>query len=140
MLRERSDMKQIYKVQLYGGYVGLIAADSLEAAKKAAMSDQGSANVTSVSLASEEDIAWVKAMDGKIPETKPLLRLPSEWAREGFFVVEGPHMRIGANIDYYDHEGCKRQGTVKYYDGKTITIDGERTTIVTETFNVRHGR
>lgn len=126
----------IYKVTLYGGYVGLIEAASQEEADKTARCDQGRANVERVTLATEDDIAWVKAMGGPVPKA----RLPSEWAREGYFVVEGPHMRVGAQINYYDREGIKRQGKVKYYDGENITIDSERTTIVQETFTVRHGR
>ena len=60
-------MKQIYRVNLYGGYIGLIAADSIELARKQAMSEQGSANVTNVSLARPEDIEWVKTMGGAVP-------------------------------------------------------------------------
>lgn len=131
-------MKQIYKVTLYGGYVGLIEADSIEQANKDARCDQGRANVQRVELASEEDVQWVTAIGGPVPKRKR--QLPSDWAREGFFVVEADSIRVGANIDYYDRTGCKRQGTVKAYDGKTIVIDGERKTIVTETFNVRFER
>lgn len=131
-------MKQLYKVTLFGGYVGLIAAESIEAAKKQAMSEQGSANVQNVSRASEEDISWVKGMGGPVPGTET--KLPSQWAREGYFVVESWRPKAGEHCDYYDRDGCKRQGTVKSYDGKTITIDGERKVILTETFNVRFGR
>lgn len=130
--------KQIYKVQLYGGYVGLIAADSLVDAQALARCDQGRSNVQSVTLANAEDLAWVKAMGGPVPDIKP--KLPSEWAREGYYVVEGRDPKPGMQCDYYDREGIKRQGTVAVYDGASIVIDGERKTIVRETFKVRHGR
>lgn len=130
--------QQLYTATLYGGYCYLIKASSLEAANKQAMSESGSINVQGIRLANAEDIQWVTAMGGQVPELDPTL--PSEWARKGFFVVEGSHMRIGAHIDFYDHTGCKRQGTVKAFDGKTIKIDGERKVIVEETFNIRYGR
>lgn len=59
--------KQLYKVSLYGGYVGMISAESLEQAHRIALSEQGSANVQSVTLANKEDIAWVKGMGGQVP-------------------------------------------------------------------------
>mgnify|MGYP001309149463 CR=1 FL=1 len=131
-------MNQIYKVQLYGGYVGLIEAGSLDIANKIARSDQGAANVQSVSLASEEDIKWVKAMGGPIPGVRP--KLPSEWAKEGFFCLEGWKPKVGDYCDYYDHAGIKRHGKVAVFNGEVITIDGERTVIVKDTFTVRYGR
>lgn len=128
----------IYKVELYGGYIGLIEAKSLDQANKIARSDQGSANVQRVAEASEEDLSWVIAMGGRIPSSEP--KLPSEWAKEGIFDIGKWKPKVGDHCDYYDREGKKRQGTVKAYDGKTITIDGERTVIVTETFEVRGRR
>lgn len=68
-------------------------------------------------------------------------KLPSEWAREGYYVIEGAWSpKPGQNIDYYNSHGNKCQGVIKAYDGKTITIDGERKITVTETFKVRFGR
>ena len=133
-------MKQIYKVVLYGGYVGLISAESMDEAREIAMSEQGSVNVQGVGLASEQDIEWVKGMGGPIPNVKPKPRLPSEWAREGFYVVEGCTPKPGASCDYYDRDGRKRSGTIKAFDGENIVIDGLRTVIVEETFKVRYGR
>jgi hypothetical protein len=133
-------MKQIYAVEIHGGFISLIAADSFEQARKQALADDGSGNVKSVKLASEEDIDWVRAMNGYVPELKSKPTLPSEWAQQGYFVLEGWRPEVGAWCDYYDREGKKRQGTVKAFDGTTITIDGERTVIVTETFKVRQGR
>lgn len=131
---------KIYKVVLYGGYVGLIAAVSLEAARKMAMSEQGSSNVQGVALASEEDLAWVKGMGGPIPDIKPKSKLPSEWAKDGYYVIEGKRPKVGDSCDYYDREGRKRQGTIKAIDDESITIDGIRTVIIPETFKIRHGR
>lgn len=130
--------KKIYKVTLYGGYIGLISAVSLEEAKKKAMSEQGSANVQMVARASDEDIQWVKAMGGFIPD--PMPRLPSEWAKKGYYIVEGCTPKPGMACDYYDREGNKHHGTIKSYDGESITIAGERTVIVVDTFKVKHGR
>lgn len=126
----------IYKVNLYGGYIGLLAAASLEEARKKAMSEQGSANVTNVSLASENDIEWVRGMGGRVPETKR--KLPSEWAKEGYFVTkQGKRPVPGTSCDYYDREGNKQSGTITKFDGQRIWIDGERTVIVKEEFMVR---
>lgn len=130
--------QKLYTATLYGGYCYLVKASSIDNARKQALSEQGSCNLQHIAPASDEDIEWVRAMGGQVPELEPTL--PSEWARKGFFVVEGPHMRIGAHIDYYGHDGCKRQGTVTAYDGETIEIAGEHKVIVTEVFNVRHGR
>jgi hypothetical protein len=130
--------EQLYKVTLFGGYCGLIAASSLAEAKKVAMSEQGSSNVQYVAPATREDLEWVKGMGGHIPKMKPTR--PSEWAKEGVYVVEGFLPKPGMDIDYYDRDGCKRQGIIKSYDGETIVIDGLRTVIVEETFKVRHGR
>lgn len=135
----RIQMKQqIYAVTLYGGYVSLVKAFSLEAAHSIACLDDGRSNVQGVRLATKEDIEWVRAIGGAVPKLDPTL--PSEWAREGFYVVEGCRPKPGQSCDYYDREGRKRHGTVKSFDGQTITIDGERTVIVPETFNVRYGR
>lgn len=132
-------MKKIYKATLYGGYVYLIKASSYEDARKEALSEQGSCNVQHVELATQEDIDWVKAMGGVVPELDPVL--PSEWARRGFYVVEaGSRPKVGARCDYYDRDGIKREGTIKGYDGKTIVIEGERKVYVTDTFEIRHGR
>lgn len=131
----------IYKVNLFGGYLGLIAAKDLADARRKALSDQGSANVQNVSLALEEDIEWVRMMGGVVPHEQP--KLPSEWARDGFFVVEnnnGYKPKVGQACDYYDREGIKRSGTITYFDGKTIKIDGERQVVVKEEFSVRYGR
>lgn len=124
---------KIYKVVLYGGYVGLIAAVSLEAARKMAMSEQGSSNVQGVALADDHDIEWVKGVGGPIPNVKPRSRLPSEWAKDGYFVIEGKRPKVGDPCDYYDREGRKRSGTIAAIDGERIDIDGERTIIVKET-------
>lgn len=128
----------IYKVELYGGYIGLIEASSLDQANKIARGDQGAANVQRVVAATEEDLNWIRAMGGRIPSSEP--KLPSQWAKEGYFVLEGWRPKIGEHCDYYDRDGIKRQGTVKEYDGTTIVIDGERKVIVTETFEVRGRR
>ncbi len=131
----------IYAVTLYGGYIGLIQDSSLEAANKQARSDQGSSNVQSVRLATEEEIKWVEAMGGPVPfMPTPKTKSPSEWAREGVMVMEGWWPKVGDHCDYYDRDGCKRQGTVTYYDGKIIKIDGEIKVIVKEEFTVRAGR
>lgn len=129
-------MKNVYKVVLHGGFVGLIGADSLEQARRTANLEQGLTNVSSVSMATEQDIEWVMALGGKVPKL-----LPSEWAREGYFCIQGGWKpKVGDPCDYYDHDGNKRQGIVKAYDDKAIVIEGERKTIVTETFKVRFGR
>lgn len=136
---ERLQMKQqIYAVTLYGGYVVLIKASSIEQANKLARQDQGSANVQHVALAKPEDIDWVRAMGAPVPELDPVL--PSEWARKGFYVVEGRAPKPGSQCDYYDRDGNKRYGTIKSFDGQNIVIDGERVVIVEETFKVRYGR
>ena len=127
---------KIYKAVLYGGYVGLLMANSLEEARKSALSEQGSSNVQSVSLASEDDINWVKTMGGFVPELPP--RLASEWACKGYYLTSNRRrIKIGQCCDYYDRNGIKRSGTIKAYDGDTITIAGERTVIVDETFKVK---
>jgi hypothetical protein len=133
----------IYKVNLFGGYIGLISANSLTEAKKKAMSEQGSANVQSVYPADPEDIDWVRRMGGVVPSE--VSKLPSEWAKDGYFVVEknrtnGTIPKPGQLCDYYDREGIKRSGTITHFDGQTIRIDSERKTIVKEEFTVRYGR
>lgn len=132
--------QQIYAVTLYGGYVTLIKACLLEEANELARIDEGRANVQSVRLATKEDIQWFRGMGGAVPKLDPTL--PSEWAREGVYVVEGCTPKPGMSCDYYDRDGCKRHGTIKEFNpiAGVITIDGERTVIVTETFNVRYGR
>lgn len=129
--------QKIYKVNLYGGYIGLIAAIDLDSARKKAMSEQGSANVTNVSLATPEDIDWVKAMGGLVPKIRN--KLPSEWAKEGYYITKRKP-KVGDFCDYYDREGNKRVGTITAFDGQNIKIDGERTIIVKDTFKVIYER
>lgn len=130
--------EKIYAVSLYGGYMFLLKAPTLEAAKKEALADQGASNVQHVKLAHIDDINWVKGMGGAVPELDPVL--PSEWAQKGYYVVEGYRPKPGMHCDYYDRDGIKRQGTIKSYDGEMIVIDGLRTITVEETFKVKHGR
>lgn len=118
----------------------MIDANSLEEANKVARQDEGRANVQLVRLATKEDISWVEAMGGRVPSIASRPKLPSEWAKEGYFCLEGWKPKIGDHCDYYDREGRKRQGTVKAFDWETIVIDGERKITVEETFKVRSGR
>lgn len=57
-------LEKFYKVELYGGVMGIRTARSLKEAKKAAIREQGISNVKSVTLATEEDTEWFVAMGG----------------------------------------------------------------------------
>jgi len=63
-------MMKIYYVELYGGRCGLRVAASLGQATREALKTEGSNNVSGVSLATDEEISWVKAMGGYVPDVK----------------------------------------------------------------------
>ena len=130
---------KIFKVTLYGGYCYLEMATSYENARKQALSQDGSANVQHVEIATDEDVAWVRGMGGKVPE---LPTKPSEWAKKGYYVVDGWTPKVGERCDFYNHKGEKRPGIVKEYNpmAGTITIDEERIVLFPQTFTIRYGR
>lgn len=136
-------MTDIYKVELFGGYVGLIDADSLEEANIKARIDQGRANVERVALANDEDIQWNRGMGGQV--TRP--KLCSEWAMDGCFAINQYAPNVGDDCDYYDRQGVKRQGLVVALEDGEITFDSVRRVagpkpslkVVTETFKIRYG-
>lgn len=67
-------------------------------------------------------------------------KLPSQWAQEGYYVVERWTPKVGQECDYYGLDGNKYFGKIVKYDGKEISIEGERKVFVTDTFKVRFGR
>lgn len=71
---------------------------------------------------------------------KPIPKLPSQWAKEGYYVVERWIPTVGQECDYYGPDGNKYFGKIVKYDGKEISIEGERRVFVTDTFKVRFGR
>jgi hypothetical protein len=58
---------KLYYVSLYDGFCGLHANRTLRAAKSEVLKTKGTENLKSVSLATNEEIDWIKAMGGYIP-------------------------------------------------------------------------
>ena len=63
----RVRLPRIYKINLCSGHVGLIYAKSKPVANRRAICEWG-ANVKSVESATPEDVEWVRAMGGNVPE------------------------------------------------------------------------
>jgi hypothetical protein len=61
---------KMYKASLHNGTVGLYWAANHGNAVKQALEDEGRSNVRSVEDATDEDIAWVRAMGGYVPRVR----------------------------------------------------------------------
>ena len=59
---------KVYTVELWGGHIGLVTAETLKKAKCEAIDEEGKNNVSDVRLATEEEIEWVRAMGGYVPK------------------------------------------------------------------------
>ncbi len=66
---------KLYTVTLIGERVGLVAADTLREAKQEAAEANGRNNILSVTLATEEEIEWVRSMGGFVPTVET----PDPW-------------------------------------------------------------
>lgn len=49
-------------------------------------------------------------------------KFPSEWAINGYFLVQRYIPRVGDECDFYTRQGEKETGLIKFYDGQTIKI------------------
>lgn len=58
----------MYYVTAYGGRCGLMMARNLEHARSKALREVGTNNFQSVEKATEQQIAWVEAMGGRVPK------------------------------------------------------------------------
>lgn len=63
-------MGKLYAIKTYGGYIRIEMARTKNQARKSAEQFFSGSEIKEVSPATEEEIAWVKAMGGHVPEKK----------------------------------------------------------------------
>jgi len=60
--------KTLYQIDLTNGYCGMIAAYTVESAKKQALKEHGTNNLHGVHKATDEEIEHFKGMNGELPK------------------------------------------------------------------------
>ena len=67
-IKEVKIVKNMYVVEVYGGYMGMLKCKTIKTAEKRALKEHGTRNLDRVREATQEDIDHFVGMGGKLPQ------------------------------------------------------------------------